>query len=378
MAHLCVVAGDPSGDAHAARLVEAVRQRLPGVRLTGLGGPQMRQAGVELLDDLTRTASIGPFDAVRHLGAFARIRAQFARHLAQARPDAVVFVDFGDFNLPVLAPLAKRAGCRVLYYISPQIWAWGRWRLRWVQRSVDRMIVFFAFEEQFYRDAGVPVTWVGHPLSRAAAPAPARDELLQALGLNPWRATVGLLPGSREREIVRHLPLLLDAAERIAWHMPGAQFLIPKAAAVSREAVDALVDRRPIDVVICDNRMRDCLQVMDAAIVASGTATLETALAEVPMAVVYRTSWPTYLAARLVLRVPRIAIVNVIAGREVVPEFVQHRARPDRLASAIVGLLRDPARRQAMREALRRVAEQLGPPGAVERAADVVVEAVRG
>ena len=378
MSSLCVVAGDPSGDAHAARLIDAIARHEPALRLSGLGGPQMGQAGVALLDDLTRTASIGPFDALAHLKTFADVRARFAQHLANDRPEVVVFVDFGDFNLPVLAPLAKRAGCRVLYYISPQLWAWGRFRLRWVRRCVDRMIVFFRFEEQFYREAGVPVTWVGHPLSDVAPPSASREQLLQTLGLNPWRTTVGLLPGSREREISRHLPLLLKAAERIAWHMPGVQFLIPKAPNVSDRALAALAPPRAVDVVVREGRMAECLQAMDAAVVASGTATLETALAQVPMAVVYRTSWPTYLAARAVVRVPHIALVNVIAGRMVVPEFIQHRARPGHIAQAVVALLRQAPTREAMRAALQRVREQLGPPGAVERAAEVVREALRG
>jgi len=283
-------------------------------------------------------------------------------------------VDFGDFNLPVIAPLAKRAGCRVLYYVSPQLWAWGRFRLRWVRRYVDRMIVLFKFEEEFYRRLGIPVTWVGHPLLDTADETGSREQAQQALGLNPWRMTVGLLPGSRRGEIARHLPLLVSAAQRIAWHMPGVQFLVPKAPSAAPQWFAALDGRHGLDVVACENRMRDCLRAMDAAIVASGTATVEAALCEVPMVVVYRTSWPTYLAARLVVRVPHIAMVNHIAGRAVVPEYVQMRATPAGIARELVELLRSEERRNAMRQELRRVKDLLGPPGAVERAAQVVLE----
>ena len=378
MASLCLVAGDPSGDAHAASLVDALRRLDASLTFAGLGGPRMRQAGVELLDDLTHTAAIGPFDAARHLGHFARARRRLAERLRAQRPDAVVLVDFGDFNLPVIAPLAKRAGCKVLYYISPQLWAWGRFRLQWVRRYVDRMIVLFKFEEEFYRRAGVPVTWVGHPLIETARASVSREQAQQELGLNPWRKTVGLLPGSREQEIRRHLPLLLAAAERIAWEMPGVQFLLPKAPHLPGRLFAPLEGRRnELEIVVCENRMYDGLQVLDGALIASGTATLEAALFEVPMVVVYRMSWPTYLAARCVVRVEHIAMANLIAGRAVVPECVQRQATPSRIARELVNVLRSPERRAAMQEALRKVKAELGPVGSVDRAAQAVLEELR-
>ena len=376
MAHLCLVAGDPSGDAHAAHLVNALRRLDPGLTFAALGGPHLQQAGAQLLDDLTATAAIGPFDAAKHLGRFARARRRMAEHLSTTRTDAVILVDFGDFNLPVMAPLAKRFGCRVLYYISPQLWAWGRFRLRWVRRYVDRMIVFFKFEEAFYRRLGIPVTWVGHPLIDVAAPSMPREQAQTELGLNPWRMTVGLLPGSRQQEIRRHLPLLLAGARTIAWHMPGVEFLLPKAPQADERLFDPVASCG-LDVRVRENRIYDCLQVMDAAIVASGTATVEAALFEVPMVVVYRTSWPTYLAAKAVLRVSYIAMVNLIAGQLVVPEFVQHQATPERIGSALVELLRNPQRKATMRAQLRAIREQLGAGGAVERAARVVMEELR-
>ncbi len=376
MATLALVAGDPSGDAHGAQLVNALKALDPSLRFLGLGGPRLEEAGVRLLDHLTHAASIGPFDAAKHLGQFVHARDRLAEALRTDRPDAVILIDFGDYNLPVIAPLAKRAGCRVIYYISPQLWAWGRFRLHWVRRYVDRMIVLFRFEEAFYQRVGVPVTWVGHPLMERTVderPAPAKTDL----GLNPWRMTVGLMPGSRRQEVERHLPLMLRAAQRIAWHMPGLQFLLPKAAGLPEQAFQALRQMQGLDIVVTEDRMSDCLQAMDAAIVASGTATLEAALYRVPMAVVYRTSLPTYLAAKSVLRIPHIAMVNVIAGRSVVPEFVQYGARPGRIASAIVSLLRDRDRRERMRAELQMVREQLGPPGSVDRAARAVLNELR-
>ena len=377
MASIVFVAGDPSGDAHAARLVEALRAKDPALTFSGLGGPAMQRAGVLLLDDLTATAAIGPFDASRHLGRLARAKRLLDEHLARQRADLVILVDFGDYNLPVIAPLVKRHQIPILYYISPQVWAWGRWRLRYIKRDVDRMVVFFRFEEEFYQREGIPVTWVGHPLLEQASPTLSKDAAVQRFGLNLWRRTVGLLPGSREDEVRRHLPLMLAAARRIAWHMPGVEFLLPKAMGLRRDVFDEPASRAGIDVRVIEGSIADALQLMEAAIVASGTATLEAALCEVPMAVVYRTSWPTYLAARLVVRIPRIALVNVVAQRAVVPEFVQHRAQPHRIARAIIELLRNDERAAQMKEDLREVKARLGPPGAVERAAHVILECLK-
>lgn len=340
----------------------------------GLGGPAMRAAGAALLDDLTQTAAIGPFDAVRFLGRFLRARRLLEEDLERAPPDLVVLVDFGDFNLPVIAPLVARRGIPILYYISPQIWAWGRWRLRYVRRYVSRMVVLFPFEEVFYRREEIPVTWVGHPLVEHARPSMSKEAARTRFGLNEWRRVVGLLPGSRGREIDRHLPILLAAARRIVWRMPGVQFLLPKAPSVDRAKLEQRIARAGVEVRLAEGPVYDALQLMDAAIVCSGTATLDAALCEVPMAVVYRTSWLTYLAAKSVVRVPRIAMANLVAGRPLVPEFIQHRAAPSRVADAVIGMLRDEERTNEIRVGLRQVRERLGPPGAVDRAASVVLD----
>ena len=377
MPSICFVAGDPSGDQHAARLVDTLKSREPSLTFTGLGGPAMARAGVVLLDDLTKASAIGPFDAARYLGRFTRAKRLLDDHLSAQRQDLVILVDFGDFNLPVIAPLVKRHRIPILYYISPQLWAWGRWRMRYVRRYIDRMIVFFPFEATLYARAGVPVAWVGHPLVEHAHASMPREEAIRRFGLNPWRRTVGLLPGSREHEMARHLPLMLAAAREIAWHMPGVQFLLPRAPTVSADVLRTRLGHAEIDVRVAEGTVYDALQLMEAAIVASGTATLDAALCEVPMVVVYRASWPTYVAARLVVRVPDIALVNVVAGRRLVPEFIQHRARPARIAAAVMELLRDEARAGQMREGLRDVKTTLGPPGAVQRAAGIVLDQLK-
>ena len=378
MASIVFSAGDPSGDAHAARLIDALRARDPSLRCAGLGGPAMQRAGLTLLEDLTKATAIGPFDAARHLARFVRAKRLLEAHLVNDRPDLVVLVDFGDYNLPVIAPLVKRHRLPILYYISPQLWAWGRFRLRYVRRYVDRMVVFFPFEEAFYRRAGVAVTCVGHPLVDGLRPSLSREDARAHFGLNPWRRTVGLLPGSREDEVRRHLGLMLEAAARISWELPGVEFLLPKAPGLARAAIDAAVSRAGVSVCVAEGGLADALQLMDAAVVASGTATLEAALCGVPMAVVYRTSWPTYLAARAVVRIPRIALVNIVGERLIVPEFVQQRATPGRVAQALIRLLRDEANSAEMKQSLEGVRAKLGPPGAVGRAASVVLELLHG
>jgi lipid-A-disaccharide synthase len=365
----------------------------------------MQRAGVSLLDDLTQAAAIGPFDAARHLSRLYHATQRLKSHLKAQRPQLVILVDFGDFNLPVIAPMVKRYQIPILYYISPQIWAWGRWRLRFIKRYVDRMVVFFTFEEALYQQEGIPVTWVGHPLMDLATPSMTRNEATQRFNLNPSRMTVGLLPGSREDELRRHLPLLLACASEVAWHMPAVQFLLSKAANISNQTFSPLLaktqrglrQRTALDLHLADGPLVDALQVMDAAIIASGTATLEAAVCGTPMVVVYRTSWPTYLVGHAVVRIPHIAMVNIVGNpaakgtprcgnatgwwnrqesfREgVVPEFVQHRARPTRIARAIIELLRNPQRTETMKTALRHVRDQLGPPGAIDRAAAVVLQ----
>ncbi len=337
----------------------------------------MRSTGVRLLDDLTTTAAIGPFDAARHLVRFAKAKRLLEERLKHQPPDLVILVDFGDFNLPVIAPLVKRFRIPILYYISPQVWAWGRWRLRYIRRYVERMVVFFRFEESLYRREGIPVTWVGHPLVDLAYPTMSKEDALRRFGLNPWRRTVGLLPGSREHEIARHLPLMLSTARQIAWQMPGVQFLLPKAPSASRPTIERLLHRARLQGHVAEGPIYDALQLMEGAIVASGTATLEAALCGTPMVVVYRASWPTYLAARLVVRIPHIALVNVVAEEPLVPEFIQHRAQPSRIATTLIDLLRDEPRLAAMKDRLRGLRMRLGSPGAVERAASVVLETLR-
>lgn len=375
MSSICFVAGDPSGDAHASRLIEALKHKSPGLTFSGLGGKSMRAVGVSLLDDLTQTAAIGPFDAARHLSKFIRAKRLLDEHLCNQRPDLVVLVDFGDFNLPFIAPLVKRYNIPIVYYISPQLWAWGRFRLRYVRKYVDHMIVLFPFEETFYQKEGIPVTWVGHPLIDQAKPTESIADTKRKLQLSSKKSlTIGLLPGSRKKEIQRHLPMMIEAAKLIHQNNPTTQWVVLKAESITRDFLQQHIHSDKFPIHISEGASANTLQILDAVIVSSGTATLETALFNIPMVVVYKTSWLTYLFAKMVVQVPFIAMVNLIAQNELVPEFVQNKATPTTIANSLQSLLNNASRRETMISGLKDITSRLGKPGAIERAATVVLK----
>jgi lipid-A-disaccharide synthase len=270
--------------------------------------------------------------------------------------------------------LAAKQGIPVTYFISPQVWAWGRWRLKYIRRFVEHMLVFFAFEEAFYRQAGIRATWIGHPLIEQAQPTLSAPAARQQAELNPWRMTVGLLPGSRAQEIRRHLPLLLETAQRINQAMPGVQFLLPKAPGVPIQTLLPSAEAAPVDLTITEGNIQNALQLMDAAVVCSGTATLDVALAGVPMVVIYRTNWPTYWMAQAVLNVKHIALANIVAGAHLVPERIQTQATPRAIAEPIVAWLRDPQQAEEQRKKLQQIRAKLGEPGAIDRAASILLQ----
>jgi len=373
-----VIAGEVSGDMRAAGLLRALRGRLADASFFGIGGPEMRAAGAETLYDVADMAVMGIPEVARRLPFFYRVFREMRRAAGARRPDAVLLVDFPEFNLP-FAAAARRMGLKVIYYVCPQVWAWRRGRIRRMARSVDRLISIFPFEREFFADTGPRVDFVGHPLVAEAAAARAAPRA----GL-PWSGTprVALLPGSRANEIEMILPCMREAAARLAARHPGAGFLVAspseRIAGLARRGLagGAASGRVAAEVVV--GRTREVLRQADAALVASGTATLEAALMGCPMAVVYRTSPLTFLVCRFLVRVPHIGMVNLVAGKRLCPEFVQNDATPAALADALEPLLAATPARARMVEGLAAVASALGPPGADERAADAVREEVVG
>jgi lipid-A-disaccharide synthase len=371
--YLMIIAGEPSGDRIAALLAKEIFEKNPRVRLTGLGGPMMKEAGVELLRDMTSLAVVGLIEVLKNYSEFKKIFRQVLNEVDRQKPEAVVLIDFPGFNLRLAKELHRR-GIRIIYYVSPQIWAWGKRRIGLIRRVVDRMIVILPFEEKFYREEGVHVHYAGHPIVdyyRDYSDLPDFEKKLP-----DGRPRIALLPGSRSHEIQRHLPLLLEAAKVLRKSLPGASFVIPCAnEAIFKEAEQYIGSQNFIRPFL--HSMKECLTHADFAWVCSGTATLETAFFAVPMIVVYKTSAFTAFVARKVIRVPFIGLVNLVAGKQIVPELLQQDFNPENLAGKSLEYLKDANRLSTMKKELEKIREILGKPGASSRAAEIILEAAR-
>jgi lipid-A-disaccharide synthase len=374
-----MVAGERSGDLHGSELAGALKAVLGPIEIWGCGGDAMRQAGVDLVADLRDFAMVGITEVI---GGLPRARRAFNRLLAEAerRPPALaVLIDAPSLNLR-LAKRLKWQGIPVVYYVSPQIWAWKKWRMRHLQERVDKMLCIFDFEEEIYQKAGVPVEYVGHPmLDRAdiAEPEASRDEFFARQALDPALPMIALLPGSRESEVRYILPGLIDAAEELHRRRPDRwrQFVVPVAPTLDAGQVRVRIDeRRAVQglIRVATNATHDSLRYADAAAVASGTATLETALLGCPMVVVYRLAPGTAFLARFMVDVPHYSIVNLLAGRAVVTELVQSDFTGPRVANEIERLLGSPEVRAEMLADYRRIRARLGPGGAAQRAAEAI------
>jgi lipid-A-disaccharide synthase len=368
--------GEASGDLYAGALARELRASDPLVKIAGFGGDQLRAAGATLLGDYRGLTVTGLAEALRVLP---RSYAMYRRLVADARaerPDVFVAVDFPDFNFR-LASTLRGMGVPVVYYISPQLWAWRAGRMKTMRRIASHVLVIFPFEEPIYREAGVPVTFVGHPLLELTSRTATRAEFLSGIGLSPAAKTVALLPGSRPNELRELLPTLVEAAIRIRRIVPGTQFVLARAPHLDAALLSAATSA-PVQISIVEERADDVLAASDVAITASGTATVQAAIHDCPMVIVYRLSPLTYRLGKPLVKVGTYGMVNLIAGRRVAPELIQHGFTPDAVTSHAVALLTDPAARQAAKHGLREVREKLGTPGASRRAAHVVLAVARG
>jgi lipid-A-disaccharide synthase len=367
--------GEPSGDLYAAALAHEIRELEPSVAITGFGGDRLRAAGADLTGDFSGLSVTGLLEVVRLLPRTYQIYRRLIARARAERPDVLVAIDFPDFNFR-LARAVRRLGIPVVYYISPQLWAWRPGRMRTMREIADRVLVIFPFEERIYRDAGVPVEWVGHPLLELTPAARARHTILAELGLRDGHPIVALLPGSRRNEVREILPGLVEAAGLIRQQVPDAQLVVARAPHVSG---DLLVPLGPLDppAAIVDGHADDILTVADVALVASGTVTVQAALHGCPMVVVYRLSPLTYRLGRPFVHVDTFAMVNLVAGRKVVPELIQDEFVPRRVAEEALSVIGDPQHAARVRRALRDVRERLGEPGASRRAARAVLDVAR-
>jgi lipid-A-disaccharide synthase len=369
---LLLSAGEASGDMYAARLATALRQRAD-LQIFGMGGPQMRAAGVDIVADYSEVSVVGITEILSHLPSLIRAMRHLVGAAERRQPALAILTDFPGFHLR-LARKLKARGIRNAYYICPQFWAWRPWRVRIVRRRFAVALCIFPFEEKFYGDAGVPVKFIGHPLVGAVHPSVDRATFLKEQRLNPERPVVAVLPGSRSAELKQHLPVLHEACARI-YRESQAQFVV---AAAHNSSAAMLREGWPpeLPVRVVEGRTYDALASSNVAIVSSGTATVETALLDVPMVVIYRVTPLTAFLAKPLVRTPFFSMVNLIAGERVVPELIQSDFTPERVSQEVLRLLRDPAARATMRESLAEVRNRLGPPGAVERAADAILDLV--
>jgi lipid-A-disaccharide synthase len=366
-----VSCGEPSGDLYAADLVHHLRERAGPVELFGLGGDRLEAEGGRLLAHVRELAVVGLLEVLRHLRRLRVVFRSVLDEVERERPAVAVLVDYAEFNLRLARELKAR-GVPVVYYVSPQVWAWRRGRMRAIRDSIARMIVIFPFEEPLYREAGVPVTFVGHPLVDLARPAADRAAFLAGQGLDPGRPVLAVLPGSRRQEVAHNLEPIAGALRLLRARRADLQLAVAVAPSLDPALLDPHLSGLPVTRVA--GHTHALLGAARAGIVASGTATVEAALMDLPMVVVYRLSPLTYALGRPFVRVPHYAMANLIAGREVVKELIQSDFRPEAVAREVLALLEDRARRDGVREGLGRIRDRLGPPGASARAAAVVAQ----
>jgi lipid-A-disaccharide synthase len=362
---ILISAGEASSDMYASRLARALRERT-GAQFFGMGGPRMREAGVELLADYHEVAVVGIAEVLHKIPAVVRVQNLLAREAVRRGASLAILVDSPGTHLGVARRL-KRHKIPVGYFIGPQIWAWRSGRVRIVRRRVARMVVIFPFEEKIYRDAGVPVDFVGPPLVDTVKPTMTRDEFIARHNLNPRLPIVALLPGSRASEVDRNFPTILEASARLASEMPASP---PQFVHVAAPGIGSAADAK-IDVTRVEGAAYDVLAAADCAIVASGTATVEAALLGTPMVVVYRVAPLTAMILRRMVHTPFFSMVNLIAGRKVVTELMQDDFTATAVAAETRRLLENTAAREEMKAALAQVRASLGPGGAIDRAADI-------
>jgi lipid-A-disaccharide synthase len=373
---LLMVAGETSGDQHGAVLIQALRTDYPQLQIYGLGGAQMRAAGAETLYDIGALNAVGAVEILGKIPQGLRMARHLRAEAARRGTRVAVLIDAPGFNLAFARQL-KRAGLRIVYYISPQIWAWRQGRVKKIARRVDKMLTLFPFEVPFYAAAGVDAEYVGHPLLDRLRALPSPEQAATYCGLDPRRPIVALLPGSRPQEVHYHLSPMLEALQHIQQRLPQVQGVLPVAPTLSVPAIQQAVQRFPLTVRVLQGQSAQALQAAAFAIVASGTATLEAGFIGTPLVVIYKVHPCTAFLARRLIRIPWIGLVNIVAGRQLVPELVQQQVQPHLIAAYALQCLEHPQEAQRMRSALAILRQVLGQGDSARRAAASVSQFLR-
>lgn len=370
------LAGEQSGDLHGSLVIRHLLRADPTVQVDGIGGPMMKEAGMNCIHSSDELAVIGFVEVLKNIRHLYRILNDVREWFKNERPDMVVLIDYPGFNQRV-AEIARQMGIYVLYYICPQVWAWHASRVKKITRLINEAVVVFPFEKEIWARANATVEWFGHPLVGIAQPSAEPEVLKKELELKE-KNVISLLPGSRTQEIYYILPALLDAAELILKEKPDVRFLLPAANTIDDARILEHLKGRNLPITMLRGQTYDAISVSDLCLVASGTATLETAIIGVPMIVVYKVNWLTSLISLFVIQAQHIGLPNVIAGRRIVPEFIRGDFKPELIAREAISILEDEPRMKKMREELRRVRESLGDPGASRRVAEHILSRLRG
>jgi lipid-A-disaccharide synthase len=370
--NILIVSGEPSGDLQAAHLARAILAINPQIKISAVGGAHLHQAGADVFWDIKDLAVLGLFDALKKLPKFFALKKLILEKIERERPAAVILVDFSGFNLRLAAEIKKTIP--VIYYVSPQVWASRPGRVKTVKKFIRKMIVLFKFEEEFYRKYGVDVDFVGHPLLDIVTATADKKEFRDRFGMSQVKKTIALLPGSRKAEIKNVLPVMLKAAAILRKEMNDVQFVLARGAGVDLSIYNRIIKRFNSDLKIIEGKTYDCLNIADFALVCSGTATLETALMQKPFLIIYKMNLLNYLLYRPQVKVPYIGMVNIVAKDKIVPEFIQFRACPAKIAEEALKILNNPQEAERMKQGLAAVKLLLGEPGAASRAAKIILD----
>ncbi len=369
---ILIVSGEPSGDLHASNLVKELKNLNPNLEFFGIGGNLSKKAGVRIIFDITMLALIGVVEVLKNISAVRKAYKAVLENIELKKPGLAILVDYPGFNLR-LAKELKKHSIPVVYYISPQVWAWGMKRIKIIKECVKKIVVFFRFEEELYKKHGVAVEFVGHPLLDIVRTSLSKDAVIKKYGLSPEKATVALLPGSRTIEVKALLPTMLASGKKIAEKSDKVQFIIAKFEGLPMDLYADEISRSGLDAKVGVGDAYNIVSASDFAIVASGTATLETAIVGTPFAIIYKVNLMTYILYKIVSTTRFIGLVNIIAGREVVPELLQFAATPEKIAAKVTEFLEDPHKIERMRYELQAVKSLLGLPGANSRAARAII-----
>lgn len=365
--------GEASGDMHGASVAVALKLLQPDIELFGMGSKAMRSAGVRVDYDIADQGIMGLVEVIKNLGKLFKLRDNLAALMDKERPDALVVIDYADFNMR-LAKIAKTKGIPVVSYICPSAWAWRRSRAKGVAETVDKVAAIFPFEAEVYKAAGADVTFVGHPLVDIVKPTITKEAAYQHFNADQNRPVVLLMPGSRQQEIVKLLPVMLDASQLLLTNLPDCQFFLPIASTISQEILQDIIGRYQVPVTLTTDHTYDLMGLANAAIAASGTATLETSLMGAPTVIIYKLAPLTYFLGKFLVKIPNIGLPNIIAGRRIVPELLQDAANPENIAAETLKILTDSQVYIQTQADLAEVKAKLGQTGAVKRVAEVILE----